>query len=118
MLLFLFFAPLIVQIFLDGGEKAAHLAASGLPYYATGFVFMAINICVVGYYQSVERSGAAVAFTILRGILFIIVAFAAMPLLVGEKGLWLAVPTAELLTTIVIAVYVLVDQRKIRKELQ
>lgn len=118
MLLFLFFAPLIVQIFLDGGEKAAHLAASGLPYYATGFVFMAINICVVGYYQSVERSGAAVAFTILRGILFIIAAFAAMPLLVGEKGLWLAVPTAELLTTIVIAVYVLVDQRKIRKELQ
>ncbi len=117
-LLFLFLAPWIVQIFLDGGEKAARLAANGLPYYATGFVFMAINICVTGYYQSVERAGVAVVFTIMRGILFIIAAFAAMPLLAGEKGLWLAVPTADLLTTVAIAVYVLVDQRRIRRALQ
>lgn len=99
---FFFFAPGVVSIFLEGGTPTGIIATEGLPYYATGFVFMAINICVVGYYQSIERAGLAVLLTLLRGVVFLVAAFVVLPSLIGTKGLWLAIPLAELLTTLVI----------------
>lgn len=102
-IVFFVFPSDIVSIFLSGGD-AAVLASQGLPYYAAGFVFMAVNICIAGYYQSVERAGMAVLVTVLRGIVFVVVAFGVMPMLFGEHGLWLAVPVAELLTTIAVII--------------
>jgi len=103
-LVFVFFSPQIVRIFLDEGSVAGALASEGLPYYAIGFVFMAINICMVGYYQSVEKSAEAVTVTMLRGIIFLVLSFILAPKLLGEKGLWLAIPIAELLTVVCVLI--------------
>ena len=102
--LFLFFAPAIVSIFLDSSQPAAVLASEGLPYYAFGFVFMAVNICMTGYYQSIEKASVAVLITVLRGILLLIPSFLILPSVIGSHGLWLSVPAAELLTTILIII--------------
>lgn len=99
---FFLFPSGVISIFLDNGTAAGTIATNGLPFYAAGFVFMAINICVVGYYQSVERAGLAVMLTLLRGIVFLVAAFVLLPTLLGEKGLWLAIPAAEAATTLVI----------------
>ncbi len=111
-LVFLFFSPTVVLCFLTPESPTYAIASTGLPYYGSGFLFMALNICIVGYLQSIERSGAASLFTILRGIVFLVAAFAVLPGVLGTPGLWLAVPCAELLTTIVIAVYAIVMQRQ------
>lgn len=107
-LVFMLFSPAVVSCFLEPGATAYGIAAAGLPYYGAGYLFLAVNICVVGYLQSIERAGAAVVFTLLRGIVFLVAAFALLPSVAGTKGLWLAVPCAELLTTIVIACYALI----------
>lgn len=104
-LLFLFFSRWVVLCFITPDVPAYSIAAEGLPYYGTGFLFMALNICVVGYLQSIEKPGMASLFTILRGIVFLVGAFALLPGVLGHEGLWLAVPSAELLTTVGIAVY-------------
>lgn len=101
-LLFIFFAPQIVHIFIEDGLTSGTLASKGLPYYGAGFIFMAINICMVGYYQSVERASLAVVITVLRGIVLLILAFVVMPMILGERGLWLAIPVAEMLTTVAV----------------
>lgn len=101
-LLFICFAPAIVKIFLSEGTAAGTIAAAGLPWYAIGFIFMAINICMVGYYQSIERATLAVVLTALRGIIFLVAAFLLLPHIIGIRGLWLAIPTAEFLTFLVI----------------
>ena len=108
----MFFASAVVSCFLDSSEAAYKLAAHGLPYYASGFVFMAVNICVVGFLQSVERSFAATLFTVLRGILFLVGAFIILPEVLGTAGLWLAIPCAELLTTLCIIVYSIISYSK------
>jgi putative MATE family efflux protein len=110
--IFMFFASAVVSCFLDSSESAYKLAAHGLPYYASGFVFMAVNICVVGFLQSVERSFAATLFTVLRGILFLVGAFIILPEVLGTAGLWLAIPCAELLTTLCIIVYSIISYNK------
>jgi putative MATE family efflux protein len=102
--LFYFFAPAITHIFLEEGQTAGAIAAKGLPYYALGFIFMAVNICMVGYYQSIERAGLAVLVTVLRGIVFVVAAYMILPNLLGDKGLWLSVPVAECSTTLVLLI--------------
>ena len=104
--LFYFFAPTVVSCFLNTDAPAYALASEGLPYYATGFLFMAINVCVVGYLQSVERSGLAILFTLLRGIVFLVAAFLVLPRFLAVPGLWLAIPTAEALTTMCVMFFV------------
>jgi hypothetical protein len=71
-----------------------------LPLFATGFIFTAFNISSVGYFQSVEKSLQSIILTLMRGFLFIIAAFMLIPKIAGTPGLWLAVPAAEMLTTV------------------
>ena len=104
--LFYYFAPQVVSCFLNTDAPAYTLASHGLPYYAMGFLFMAVNVCVVGYLQSVERSGLAILFTLLRGIVFLVAAFMVLPHFFAASGLWLAIPTAEAMTTMCIMFFV------------
>ena len=82
---------------------ACAIAVRGLPLFASGFVFFAVNIVSIGYFQSVERPRPAMAVTVLRGFVFMAACFFGLPLLLGVEGIWLAVPLAEALTFAVVA---------------
>ncbi len=93
----------IVSAFLRPTEPAYGLATGGLPWFATCSLFFALNVVFVGYYQSITRTGRAMAYTVLRGIVFSVTGFILLPRLIGPIGLWTALPAAELLTLAIIA---------------
>lgn len=88
--------PYIVALFLAPDSAAYAIAVNGIPYFTLGFIFFALNIAWIGYYQSVERSRKATFFMLLRGVVLMGLFFIILPLLFGEKGLWLAIPCSEL----------------------
>lgn len=92
------FSPGIVGMFIESSYPAYGIAVNGLPLFASGFVFFGINIVSIGYFQSVERDRPAMAITLLRGFILILLCFWMMPRLLGVRGIWLAVPTSEFLT--------------------
>ncbi len=96
-------APLLVSLFLGRDETAWQLAADGLPLFATGITFFTLNIVLIGYEQSIEQARMATLHMLLRGALVMVPAFLLLPLLLGNNGLWLAVPTSEMITMVVIA---------------
>lgn len=98
-LAFCLFPHLLVGLFVDPECEAGRLAIEGFPYFSMGFVFFIINLTFVGYYQSIERVGKATAYSLIRGFLYLVPSFLIMPLLLGEKGIWLALGVSELLTT-------------------
>lgn len=97
------FSHQIVAMFVDRSYPAYDIAVAGLPLFASGFVFFAVNIVSIGYFQSVERARPAMLVTVLRGFVFMILCLFGMPLLFDVPGIWLAVPLAEMLTFLVIA---------------
>ena len=107
LLCFSFFSPAIISIFLDGGSETWTLASKGLPLFAVGLVFMGFNTPVIGYFQSIERSGTSILLTLMRGFVLVALAFALLPRLLGAAGLWLAVPTAEALSAAVCGAMIL-----------
>lgn len=96
------FSPYIADMFLENGQPAWLIAVEGFPLYSLSFALFAINIVLIGYYQSVKRPRQAVLFMLLRGFIIIIPAFIILPRLIGVAGLWLAVPVSETLTTLYI----------------
>ena len=93
----------IVGMFIDPGYPAYAIAVRGLPLFASGFVFFAVNIVSIGYFQSVERPRPAMAVTVLRGFVFMALCFFLLPQLLDVSGAWLAVPLAEVFTFLVVA---------------
>lgn len=56
----------IVSLFIDRSYAAFDIAVNGLPYFGVGFIFFAVNMIGIGYYQSVERGQRATIITLLR----------------------------------------------------
>lgn len=108
MLVFMAVPRGLVDLFLGGdgaGGAAARIAADGLPYFASGFIFFVVNIAVIGYNQSLERMAVSTSFALLRGALFLVPSFIIMPRVAGEAGIWAAMPVSEFLTTLSIIAY-------------
>lgn len=99
------FSNCIIRLFIDSASPAYRIAASGFPYYSLGFVLMSANVVYIGFYQSIERARAATVFMLLRGFIFIIPIFIFLPDIIGNIGLWLAVPCSEFLTLLIIFIY-------------
>ena len=100
-------------MFLESGQPSWQIAVEGFPWYSLSFVLFAVNVVFIGYYQSIERPRPAVVFMLLRGFVVIIPTFILLPNVIGDLGLWLAVPLSELLTLAVIVGYSLRRQASV-----
>lgn len=103
-LLFIFIPDILVALFVDTASSAGQIAIAGFPYIATGIIFFILNVAVTGYYQSIEKMKHATALVFLRGFALLVPSFALLPKLFGTEGIWLAMPVAEIATTIIIGV--------------
>lgn len=92
----------ITMLFLDASEPAYALCIEGLPYFGLGVLFVTLNIVLIGYLQSIEQARKATLFTLLRGFLIVIPMFIILPALIGDIGMWLAIPAAEFITLLLI----------------
>lgn len=105
-------SPALAGIFLDSGEKSYMLARQGLPLLGFCALFFALNITFIGYYQSCEKATRSIIYMLLRGAIFLVPGFFLLPQLLGTSGLWLAIPVAELMTLLVIALIYLWQHRR------
>lgn len=104
MLIMSFGAESITSVFLPSDCNAFTICKDGLPLYSPAFLFIAINIVFIGYLQSIEAAAEATTFTLLRGFVLSIPAFIFLPMILGNYGLWLALPAAEMLTLLAIVI--------------
>ena len=100
-------------LFLPLDNSAAKIAVTGLPLFSLGFICFIVNLTAIGYYQSLERIGAATTFALLRGLLILVPAFYLMPMALGYSGIWLAMPVSEFITALLILIYYLSTRSKV-----
>lgn len=96
--LMFFLAPYVTMIFLQEGDPAFQISVDGLPYYGLGILVITLNIVLIGYMQSIEQSTRASIYSILRGFVIVIPCFILLPKMIGQIGMWLAIPVAEAIT--------------------
>lgn len=108
----------LITLFLDRGTAPHTIAMHGFPFFAMGFLFTSMNLVGIGIYQGLEKANSAIAFMFLRGIVLVIPSFLLLPAILGEKGLWLAIPLAEAVTFAIMVIYSIAKMRRFRKTRQ
>lgn len=106
------FPEWLVELFLPLENEAAKIAVAGLPLFSLGFICFIMNLTAIGYFQSLEKIGAATTFALLRGLLILVPAFYLLPMILGDKGIWLAMPASEILTMLCILGYYFINRIK------
>lgn len=110
--LIIFLTEPLVSLFVKDDPTTYALAVKGMPLFAIDLLFLAINVTMIGYFQSIKRGTWATVFTALRGYIFLFLCFAILPLVWGVSGAWLAIPAAEGLTTVCIVLFVAMHHKR------
>lgn len=104
---FVFVPSSLVHLFLEADQPAAKIAVEGFPLFSCAFIAFIFNLTVIGYFQSVEKVGPSIVFSLLRGVILLVPSFILLPMFLGNSGIWLALAMSEILTSIAIILYYL-----------
>ena len=95
------FSKEVIALFLNGGqENVLSFAVYGAKLYAFAFLINGLNIIVAGYFTAIGTPQQALLIALSKGIVWIAVGIAVLPLLFGIQGIWLTVPIAETVTVL------------------
>lgn len=95
----------LTDIFLSVKSTAGKIAVSAFPYYSLCAVPYIFNIASIGYFQSIGKVAPSIAFSLLRGPVFLIPSFLFLPTAIGVTGIWIALAVSELMTAVCICAY-------------
>lgn len=90
------FPHLIISIFnSENNIMMAEIAKNGLPLYFAGFFFAGINMVLITYLASTEKTKKSFIISILRGGLIIIPLVILLSEFFSLTGVWLSFPMSE-----------------------
>lgn len=110
----LFFPEFLISIFIDANAELMKIATRGIRIYFLSFVLMGVNIVLTSFIQSKEYGRTSLIISLSRGFIFVILILMILPKIIGIDGVWLTLPLAELITSIISLIYF----KKYRKAVQ
>lgn len=102
---------LFTYIFLNPNDEILALSPVAIRTYFIGFFVTGVNMFIVGYFQSIVKSGLSLVLCLLRGCVLSIIFVKILAPLFGIVGIWISVPLAEFVT-LFIALYFLKKTKK------
>lgn len=90
-----------LDIFTDPSGNVFSIAMQGFPIYALSFLFLGVNIFSSSLFTAFSNGIVSAIISFARTFIFLVGALLIMPFTIGEVGIWLSVPVAELLGLLV-----------------
>ncbi|MBP3889466.1 MAG: MATE family efflux transporter [Cellulosilyticum sp.] len=102
---------LLTYIFIHPTEEILALSKVAIRTYFIGVFVMGVNMFIISYFQSTLKPMYSIILCIARGcglsVLFVYV----LPLVLGDIGIWLAVPLAEI-TSLALGMFYLKKEKQ------
>ena len=92
----------LIGLFITDNMEVTNIAVNGAKIYAIAFLFSGLNVIYSGYFTSIGKALASIVVAASRGIVFIILGVSILPRIFDIAGVWATVPTAEILTLIIV----------------
>lgn len=110
------FPSTIMSVFGETTEVVSQLAGSGFAYFATGYLFLAVNMVLAEFFQSIEKIRLATIIILSRSIILFIPLLFILPMLFGATVIWWVFPITEGITAIAITLYLLKNKKHVTRE--
>ena len=85
-------------------EELLSIAAKGLTILGLGLPTVGFQMIATNFFQSLGMVRRSVILSLSRQILFLLPALYALPLWIGDKGIWLSYPVSDVLSFILSAI--------------
>jgi len=95
---------LMIKVFTED-TAVIQVAKNGMFFFSWCFLFTGINIFISTLFTSIGNGRIAGILSLFRCLIFASAAIILLPKLIGETGIWIAVPVAEFLTLFLSAYY-------------
>lgn len=92
-----FFSKSLIKLF-NNDPLLIEKASEGMILYTSAIIFLGANFINIAYLQSKGKSLSANILSVLRSTVYVAITLFILPKFMGEKGIWLALPTSDLLT--------------------
>ncbi len=109
----MFFPRLMVGIFTTDEQMVA-LAAHGLRIVVAVFPFVGFQIVVSNFFQSIGMAGKAIVLSLSRQLIVLLPCLLILPLFLGSTGVWVSMPVADGVATVIAAVLLWLHYRRPR----
>jgi putative MATE family efflux protein len=94
---------LAVSIFTPDAEMI-DVASKGLRYVVMSFPIVGFQMVTANFFQSLGMAGKAIFLSLTRQVLFLIPCLLILPQFFGTAGVWMSMPVADLVASIVAAI--------------
>lgn len=86
-----------LALFTDASSRVFAITIEGFPIYASSFLFMGVSIFASSLFTAFSDGRVSAIISFARTLVFLVGMLLLLPLVLGEIGVWLAVPAAEVL---------------------
>ena len=90
------FGDKIVHLFSNGNKELAILTNKAIFFFTFAYLLSFINIISSSFHTSIEKPFESAFISCGRSIIFVLIPLFTLPFFIGEIGIWLAIPIAEL----------------------
>lgn len=109
-LLLWFFGKKVIGVFTTD-QAMISMTYDVLIWFAINIPFAAVNIICITYFQAQTKTQKANIISYNRGLTFNLLFIILLPILIGDRGIWIALACTEA-ATFIVAVLCLLKQRK------
>jgi len=107
-------AESIIALFAPGSDLIL-LGAEGMRLFLLALPVVGFQIIGANYFQAIGKAGYSMLFSLSRQVIVLIPAVYLLSSRWGLEGVWLAGPTSDLASAILIGVFLLIDVRRYPK---
>ncbi len=100
-----------------GNTELRNLAYTGMREYFLGYIFAGINVMLIAYFSATDKPVPAFVGSLSRGVAAIVGCAVLLSRIFGLQGVWLSFLAAELITFIIIGIYLVLSSNLHRKSL-
>lgn len=102
----------LCEIFVGYNRDLFDLTSGGFMLYALTYLICGFNIFASSFFTALNNGLISAAISFLRTLVFQVIAVFAMPALLAVTGIWLANPTAELVSLAVSVTFLITNGKK------
>ena len=95
------FIPELLARAFTSDEELIHQAASGMRIMVAMFPIVGFQMVTTNFFQSIGKAKMSIFLSLTRQLIFLIPMLYIFPFFYGQKGVWLAMPISDLLSSLV-----------------
>lgn len=112
------FSKEISSIFTKSGDlELINITSNGMKIYFIACLFIAFNIVVIYFFQSINQSKKSIIISLLYTVLFVILGFIILVPKLNITGVWLVLPFSEILGFLACSITLYMTKFKNKKEI-